>query len=504
MEGSKAAGRKKLVGSAFVFALCYVVFILFILLMIVINNPGSWKDYFRQDYSRFLSLCICALLLFYIVYYYFYFEDKEFLMSIRNVFMIFSIITLSVLTCYLFGRFVSIFARPMALLALLCLFVFNRRQAILLNFVFSLLLFVIDTYTDNFSASMGVGAEAGAHVEVYFSLMLGFVCGTFAVLTAGNVKTRGGMLLLGTFIAVPTVIIILLLELPAIYGNSGWIAYVASAGFGILGCFLSSALTLCFLPVFEFVFNRLTVFRLRELTSANMPLIKRLRTEAPGTFNHSLIVAQLAETCAIALGENAELARAAAYYHDVGKLKQPDCFTENQTGYNLHDELTPELSADIIRSHTTDGYDLLIAARLPKELADVAREHHGTLPIKFFYDKAMRLSGGDANIKDYSYLGPTPHSKIAAIIMIADASEAAARTLKERTPENVERVVRSIIEERMDLDQFVDCDITMRELTTVKTTIVEALSGVHHHRVKYPSIRFNRDRQVVKEEPDEK
>ena len=234
-----------------------------------------------------------------------------------------------------------------------------------------------------------------------------------------------------------------------------------------------------------------------------MPLIKRLRTEAPGTFNHSLIVAQLAESCAIAIGENAELARAAAYYHDVGKLKQPDCFTENQSDYNIHDELTPELSADIIRSHATDGYELLMAARLPKEIADVAREHHGTLPIKFFYDKAMRLSGGDANIKDYSYLGPTPHSKTAAIIMIADASEAAARTLRERTPENVERMVRSVIEERMDLDQFVDCDITMRELTTIKETIVDALSGVHHHRVKYPSIRFNRAKEVVKEEPGE-
>ena len=193
-----------------------------------------------------------------------------------------------------------------------------------------------------------------------------------------------------------------------------------------------------------------------------------------------------------------------SYYHDVGKLKQPDCFTENQSGYNLHDELTPELSADIIRSHATDGYDLLMAARLPKEIADVAREHHGTLPIKFFYDKAMRLSGGDANIKDYSYLGPTPHSKTAAIIMIADASEAAARAMKDRTPESVERVVRSIIEERMDLDQFADCDITMRELTTIKETLVDALSGVHHHRVKYPSIRFNRAREVVKDEYEDK
>ena len=496
----------KLVRSGIIYVLCYVVFIAFITLMIIINNASNWQDYFRNDFSRFLSLCVCILLLFAIVYFYYYFEDKTFLVNVKNFVLIYSLMALSLLMCYLFGKFVSIFARPMALLALLSLFLFNRRHAILLNFVFSLLLFVTDIYTGNFAASgldlaiLPSMADIVGSSEIYFSLMLGFVCGTFAVLTATNIKTRGALLLLGSLISIPTVVIILLLELPALQVQSNWIAYIASAGFGILGCFVSTALALCFMPFFEFAFGRLTPFRLRELTSPNMPLIEQLRSEAPGTFNHSLIVAQLAETCAIAIGENAELARAAAYYHDVGKLKEPDCFTENQTGYNMHDELTPELSADIIRSHARDGYDLLIRAGLPKQIAYVAREHHGTLPIKYFYDKAMRISGGDARIEDYSYLGPTPRTKITAIIMIADASEAAARSLKDRSPENVERVVRTIIEERMDLDQFSNCDITMRELSVIKSTLVDALSGVHHHRVKYPSIRFNRARQAVKEE----
>ena len=282
-----------------------------------------------------------------------------------------------------------------------------------------------------------------------------------------------------------------------------WIAFVASVGYSILGCVVSAILALAGLPVFETAFNRLTVFRLRELTSTNAPLLVRLKQEAPGTFNHSLIVAQIAESCAVAIGENAELARAAAYYHDVGKLKQPDCFTENQAGYNVHDELMPELSADIIRSHARDGYELLTAAHFPQIIADVAREHHGTLPIKYFYDKAMRLSGGDADIKDYSYLGPTPRTRIAAIVMIADASEAATRALSDRSPENVERTVRAIIEERMDLDQFADCDITIRDLSVIRRTLVETLSGVHHHRVEYPAIRFNRDRQAVKEEKED-
>ena len=484
----------RLVGSAFVFAACYIFLCLVIFLMIVINDPNGWIGFFRDNYTGLLTLAVCTLLLFFIIYYYYYFEDREFLAKAGNVLLIFSLVTLCVILNYVFGKFVNIYARPCALFALLCVFLFNRRQAIMLNFIFSILMFVIDTYTNNFSAD-------GATMQVYYMLMLSFVCGTFAIFAAGGNKTRGRLLLTGCVVAVPTVVIVTLLQVTYLY--SDWIAFVASVGYSILGCVVSAILALAGLPVFETAFNRLTVFRLRELTSTNAPLLVRLKQEAPGTFNHSIVVSNLAESCAVAIGENAELARAAAYYHDVGKLKQPDCFTENQTGYNVHDELMPELSADIIRSHARDGYELLTAAHFPKIIADVAREHHGTLPIKYFYDKAMKLSGGEADIKDYSYLGPAPRSRIAAIVMIADASEAATRALPDRSPEKVERTVRSIIEERMDLDQFADCDITIRDLSVIRKTLVETLSGVHHHRVEYPAIRFNRDRQAVKEEPKE-
>ena len=494
MRNTGEVKNSRLVGSAFVFAACYVVLLVVIFLMIVINDPHGWTKYFADNFAGILTLCVCTLLLCFIIYYYYYFEDKAFLAKTSNVVLVFSLFTVCVIAAYVFGRFVNIYARPSALLALLCVFIFNRRQAIMLNFIFSILMFVIDTYTNNF-------ASDGATTQVYYSLMLHFVCGTFAIFAVGKNKTRGGLLLTGCIVAIPTVIIVTLLQVTVIYND--WIAFVASLGYSIVGCLVSAALALALMPVFEGLFNRLTVFRLRELTSTNAPLLVRLKQEAPGTFNHSLIVAQLSETCAVAIGENAELARAAAYYHDVGKLKQPDCFTENQTDYNVHDELMPELSADIIRSHAKDGYELLTAARFPKIIADVAREHHGTLPIKFFYNKAMKLSGGDVNIADYSYLGPTPQSKIAAIVMIADASEAATRALGDRSPASVEKGVRSIIEERMDLDQFDRCDITIRELTVIKQTLVEALSGVHHHRVQYPAIRFNRARQAV-QEPEKK
>ncbi len=473
----------RIVRGVFAFLGCYLLLMAVILLMVIINDVKGWTSFLVNNLSSVVSLLVFVFLLCGIVYYYYYFEDKEFLERPKNVFLIFSVIILALALSYVFGKFVDIYARPYALLALLFLFLFGRRQAIMLNFVNSLLVFFVDIYTNSFILT--------SSAFTYHSLMLGFVCGTVAVFTAGGVKTRGGLLAVSIVLSIPTVLMVTLLELPA-FKALGWTGFLTKAGWGALGCVLSSVLALALMPVYELIFNRLTVFRLREMTSPDAPLLKRLKKEAPGTFNHSLIVAQLAESCAIALGEDAELARAAAYYHDVGKLKQPDCFTENQTDYNIHDELTPELSADIIRTHASDGYELLVSSRLPHIFADVAREHHGSMPIKYFYAKAVRISGDDVNVKDYSYFGPTPSTTIAAIIMICDASEAAVRALKEHSPQSVERVVRSIIEERMDMDQFVNCDITMRDLTTIKQTIVAALSGVHHHRVEYPAIRFNR------------
>lgn len=175
--------------------------------------------------------------------------------------------------------------------------------------------------------------------------------------------------------------------------------------------------------MFEAVFNCITDYRLRELTDHDAPLMRELKDRAMGTFNHSIVVAHLAEACAIALDEDTALARAAAYYHDVGKLRQPEYFTENQAGYNPHNELSPELSVDIIRSHAKDGYDLIRSKHLPKLLADVAIQHHGTMPIKYFYAKALKMTDGELNIEDFSYPGPKPQTKVAAIIMISDASE---------------------------------------------------------------------------------
>ena len=214
--------------------------------------------------------------------------------------------------------------------------------------------------------------------------------------------------------------------------------------------------------------------------------------EAPGTFNHAIVVSNIAESCAIAINEDALLARTCAYYHDVGKLRRPEFFKENQAdGINPHDDLTPELSANIIKSHTQDGYNLIMKNRLPKQIADACREHHGTLPILYFYGKAQKFTDGEVDIAQYCYAGPKPRTKIAAIIMIADGCEAAARSLQDRSRENVKQVVRKIVNERMELGQFEDCEITLKELNIIIHTVVNNLTGIYHNRIEYPKVNLD-------------
>jgi putative nucleotidyltransferase with HDIG domain len=254
---------------------------------------------------------------------------------------------------------------------------------------------------------------------------------------------------------------------------------------------LAATIFTLLLPIFEAIFKKVSHFKYSELTDHKATLIKKLIKNAPGTFNHSIVVSNIAEACAAAIDEDSLLARTCAYYHDIGKLRRPEFFKENQTdGINPHDDLTPELSTNIIRSHAQDGYQLVLKHGLPKEIADVCLEHHGTLPILYFYNKAKKFTDGEVDVKQYCYAGPKPQSKIAAIVMIADGCEAVIRTLKDRSRENVLKTVNKIIDDRMDLGQFDECEITIKELDIIAETIVNNCTGIYHSRVKYPKIKL--------------
>lgn len=472
--------------SILTFVVNYVILLAITFFIVFLKNPSGYSAYLAEHLPVLFFAVGCLFLLFWIIYLYYFFDNKSFLAEGKNIWLLFVILDVCVIVCFIVGAYIGVYARPVALLAFLVLFLIGYRDAIFLNIVFAVIMFILDVFT-NYELYVATGITN----DMFSAFMICFISGMFAVFVGNSAKTRGHLVGTGFIVAIPTVIIIFLLEVSD-YANMQGMELLKTLGLGLGGSLFSAILLLALLPVFEGLFSVLTVFRLQELTGSESKLLKRLKNEALGTFNHSMTVSQLAESCASALGENVELARAAAYYHDVGKLRQPDFFTENQTDHNLHDELTPELSADIIRSHTKDGYDIITAYRLPRFFAEVAIEHHGTLPIKYFYAKALRMSDGEINIENYSYQGPKPKSKIAVIIMIADACEAATRSLTDRTPEKVEQAVRSIIQERMDLDQFSECEITMSELNTIKETLVGALTGMYHHRIKYPDIRFSR------------
>ena len=480
--------RRQTVRSAMLFVLHFVLLVLITCGLMVYDKFPVLMETLKANGANYTYMLFCIALFVGILYFYFFFEDRAVLASGRSVALIFTILDIYVVLSCLLGEKVHIFARPVALVALLVFVLVGRKDAIVMNIMCALLIFIIDNFSGRLDATKN---------EIYSSLIISFSAGMIAIFSVDRAKTRFKIVGVGLFIVVPIDFIIFLLGLCE-FMSSGQAAselpvfdtILINMGYGLFGGVTSAVFFLAILPVFEWIFNCLTVFRLRELTSTDAKLLKRLKQEAPGTFNHSMMVAQLAEACATAIGEDVDCARAAAFYHDVGKLHNPEYFTENQGDYNVHDELAPELSVDMIRSHAKDGRQLIGTYHLPQFLADVAEQHHGTLPIRYFYAKALKMTDGNLNIEDFSYNGPKPQTKIAAIIMIADAAEAAVRALSKRTPEAAEKVIREIIEERMELEQFADCDITMADLAKIRQALVASLTGVYHHRVKYPQIRY--------------
>lgn len=489
--------RQDTVKSAWLFFLHFVILTLIASALLLGPKLGVLKEYMKVNGANYLYALFCVFLLTAIMYFYFFFEDKQVLSSGRNIALVFTVLEFCFILSWLIGEKVDVYARPVALIALLIFVLVDRRSAIFMNVVSALLMFVVDTFT---------GASSATAHEYYSSLIIAFSAGMIAIFFCNKAKTRVAVVGIGIFIVFPMDLIIFLLEISTLLDHSvgsnmsTFQSLVLHMGYGLFGGVMSTVIFLAVLPLFEGIFNCLTVFRLRELTSFDAKILKNLKEEAPGTYNHSVMVSQLAEACATAIGENADYARAAALYHDVGKLHNPEHFTENQGDYNLHDELTPELSADIIRSHAKDGYTLIRAHHLPEFLADVAIQHHGTMPIRYFYAKALKLTDGELNIEDFSYLGPKPQTKIAAIVMICDASEAAVRATNSRSPEDAERAIRAVIEERMELEQFAECDITLADLTKIRHALVNTLTGVYHHRITYPTLKYKRTENGTKGE----
>jgi putative nucleotidyltransferase with HDIG domain len=257
---------------------------------------------------------------------------------------------------------------------------------------------------------------------------------------------------------------------------------------GLAGGLLTAIFTAGLLPVGESLFGILTDVRLLELSNADLPVLGQLALRAPGTNQHSHAVGRLAEDAARAIGANSLLTRIGALYHDIGKLASPDYFVENQTGDNPHDRLRPSQSARIITSHVTYGLKLAREIGLPKQIADFIPQHHGTRTLHFFLRKAQSeaADGEVIDEKEFRYPGPKPQFKEAAIMMLADSCEAAARSLARPDPENVRTIVNKIFDAIVSDGQLDECDLSLRELTRVRETITVSLVAIYHARIDYP------------------
>ncbi len=249
--------------------------------------------------------------------------------------------------------------------------------------------------------------------------------------------------------------------------------------------FISGILALGFITPLEMILNTASVFRLMDLSDLNNPTMQKMLLTASGTYNHSLMVASLAENACKKIGANALLARIGAYYHDIGKMDQSQYFVENQTGENKHNDINPSLSVSVIRSHVKRGLEKAIQLHLPVQVLNIIKEHHGNSVISYFYNEAKEKDP-NVNPEDFSYTGEPPSTKESAVVMLADTVEAACRTLEKPSVPRLEKFITQLINGKKEHGQLDNCDLTFRDLNAIKESFVQILAGYYHSRIEYP------------------
>ncbi|MGN1066812.1 MAG: HDIG domain-containing metalloprotein, partial [Candidatus Fimimonas sp.] len=373
---------------------------------------------------------------------------------------------------------------PFALCSLILSLIVSGKCGFFANFVLLMMYFL---------QSINWQTQATVATESYFYLLFGGVVQmVFASYILGKDYRRlryvSVGLVLGLVAAVSAVISYIMFQ-----DEWNWVDLGIKTGCAFASGIIGIMLMFIFVPVFEKLFKVTSVFRFSEIASSDNELMRKLFEKAPGTYNHSLTVATYVEACAMAIGQSAVMARAAAYYHDIGKMRNPSYFSENQLGgVNPHDSMTPEASVNMIKLHTANGLAIAKEYDLPKEVQAAIMEHHGTMPLKYFYLKAQKYTDGDLPYDGYCYDGPKPTSKISAILMICDASEAALRASGDKS--KAEKIVDGIVNERIAFEQFSECDITMKEIDIIKSTIITTFLGIRHKRVKYPDVKLEGDK----------
>lgn len=361
---------------------------------------------------------------------------------------------------------------PVAAGAMLITLLIHERMAIFLSIMYA----IFGTIFFNQQIPGTLNVEAG--IYFMFSQLA-------AIIFLHNVKDKTSILKAGfgvTVVNIALVVVFVLLTYEPISLSGTTI----TIGYAVLSAFLSSVLTFGLLPFFEAGLGMLSDTLLITLSNPNHPLLRKILTQTPGTYHHSVMVANLSESACEAIGANGLLARVGSYYHDLGKTKEPQYFIENQMGMkNPHDLIEPQKSAEIIIGHPYTGAEMLRKHKMPTEIIDIAEQHHGTTLLKYFYHKAKQENENVEEV-NYRYPGPKPQSSETAIVCICDSVEAAVRSLKTPSPEDIENLVHSIIIDRLLDGQLSNSPLTLKDLERIQIAICETLQGIFHSRIQYP------------------
>lgn len=395
----------------------------------------------------------------------------------RSVAVIALVMVLCEALSVLMVKGINVYVAPVALGAMLLTTLLGGRVAVATVISMAMLI-----------AGLLAGSNTTYSTEMVYLLIMGMMGSVVSIKFLRGKPQRVRMLVCGILVAISNLVIMVAIGLMT---SANLMSNRQSIGWGMAGGLISGVLAVGLQPIFETVFNLATPSKLLEMANPNQPLLRRLQLEAPGTYHHSIIVANLAEAAAEKIGANPLLARTGAYFHDIGKLKRPLYFKENQMGENPHDRTDPYVSAAIVTTHTSDGLQLAQKHRLPKEIQEIIVQHHGDTPVMYFYHKALQQADGKAvNVDDFRYDGVPPTTKEAAIVMLADTTEAAVRSMSDPTPQSIAKFIERLVRGKLEDGQLSNSPLTLRDIDGICEAFCTVLNGVFHERIEYPNVQM--------------
>lgn len=441
----------------------------------ILLEAGMIKEHSSKDFSLFLGIGILILIVEGVLIGYMYvFNRSIFSSTSKSYLLLILFISIYLISKSVYG--ISSYIVPLAAGTMLIGILLNTRLAIAVNLMMTILLALI----------------YGNNTTFIFTSIIG---GTVGACSVTNTHQRSNIFVAGLLVSLSNLMVILGF---GFINDMEFSRILTDSFYGILNGIFCAILTIGSLPLWETAFSILTPLKLLELSNPNHPILKRLLMETPGTYHHSIIVGNLSEAAADAISANGLFSRVSSYYHDIGKLKRPYFFKENQlTCENPHDKLTSSLSALIITNHVKDGIELAKKHKIPQEIIDIIEQHHGTTLVKYFYHKAMNDDEYEEVMEEnFRYTGVKPQSREAAIVMLADSVEAAVRSLQEHTSEKIRSLVEKIVNDKLEDHQLDECDLTLKDIDRIVVSFCNVLIGIFHERIEYPELNV-KETEVV-------